>query len=190
MEFSPRVRRKMLTPRLLLPLALAGAASALPAGVGRECGQSVCFSGNFASNAVLQRAPQRAALYGASGANYTVGTPMVLTLSGVGPDGTAYNKSWPAASGADGTWKVLLDPMAAWGNYSATISCPQCTGGQTSATIHSLTFGDVIVCGGQARTAGLTRHRPPPHPPLPKRLSPRQRDPHDLTHICTVEHVD
>ena len=134
----------------LAALLLARAASALPAGVGRDCGQSVCFSGNFAHNAVLQRAPQRAALYGASGANFSAGTAMTLTLAGVGPDGAAYNKTWPTASGADGTWKVLLDPLPAWGNYSATISCPLCSGGQTSATIHSLTFGDVLVCGGQS----------------------------------------
>ena len=132
----------LLPPLLLL---LARAASALPAGVGRDCGPSVCFSGNFAHNAVLQRAPQHAAIYGASGTNYSVGTPMTLTLFGAAPSGAAYNKSFPTTSMADGTWKVLLDAMPAWGNYSATISCPLCTGGATSATIHSLTFGDVIV---------------------------------------------
>ena len=136
---------------LLLSLAFfINSANSLPAPDGRSCGQSVCFSGSFSHNAVLQQAPQRASLYGASGTNYTVGSPMTLKLEGTGPTGAHYNKTWSTVSGADGTWKVLLDAMPAWGNFTATIFCPTCLGGETSASIHSLTFGDVIVCGGQS----------------------------------------
>ena len=51
----------------------------------------------------------------------------------------------------DGTWKVLLDPLPAFGDFSATVACGACGGGAgQSAAIKNLTFGDVWVASGQS----------------------------------------
>ena len=136
--------------RLLAAAAMATTlAAAAPAGPGLTCGDSLCFSGGFAHNAVLQRAPLRAALYGASGRNFTSGTPISLSFMGVDGGGARVNLTLPTASGADGTWKVLLPPFPAGGNFTARVSCPLCVGGPATAEIHSLQFGEVILCAGR-----------------------------------------
>ena len=77
----------------------------------------------FTDNAILQRAPAKAALYGRvsplppSGA--TVDVTVTPALGG--------KSSFPAEMYADGTWKVLLPPTPAGGAYSATATCAKCT---------------------------------------------------------------
>jgi len=95
---------------------------------------------------VLQRAPARAAYYGATGAPPLPGVPIVLTLAGVLEDGAAYNKSFSTTSLPDGTWKVLLEPMPTGGSFTATVAC--CSG--QTASIDSQTFGEVLVFTGQS----------------------------------------
>ena len=120
----------MMPPLLSAALLLAAAARAQLT----PCGTSLCFSGQFNDNALLQRAPQRAALYGTLA---PAGAALSLTLASA--DG-AYNKTFAAASNADASWKVLLDAMPAGGNYSASLSCPTCTGPPV-APLQNLTFG-------------------------------------------------
>ena len=79
------------------------------------------------------------------------GAAVSLTLAGALDDGTAYNRTFATSSMADGTWKVLLDPMPTWGSFSATVSCAACAAnGAGAATIHNNTFGDVWVASGQS----------------------------------------
>ena len=112
----------------------------------RSCGNSLCFAGVFADGMVLQRAPARAAYYGATGAPPVAGAAISLTLAGTLDDGTAYNTTFAATSMADGTWKVLLDPMPTWGSFSATVACAACAGnGASSVTVRNQTFGDVWI---------------------------------------------
>lgn len=107
------------------------------------CGTSLCFSGSFNDNGLLQRTPQRSALYGTQA---PAGVPVSLTLTS--EDGT-YNKTFPATSGTDGTWKVLLDAMPTGGNYGAALSCPACSGPPVDP-LRNLTFGDLFYCAGQS----------------------------------------
>jgi len=74
-----------------------------------------------------------------------------LTLSGTLDGGAAYNETFSTTSLADGTWKVLLQPMQTWGSFTATASCVACGGGQgQTVTIRNITFGDVWVASGQS----------------------------------------
>ena len=115
-----------------------------------SCGPTLCFSGVFSHNAVLQRGPEAAALFGSVPASAPAGAPLSLTLAA--SDGS-YTKTFGTTAAADRTWKVLLDPMlpeAGGGDFKATVSCPTCGGASTSATLIGLTFGDVITCNGQS----------------------------------------
>ena len=105
-----------------------------------SCGPANCFASGLSTGAVLQRSPARAALYGSSPSR--PGTPLTLVFKNVPTGGS---ESYPTTVAADGTWKVLLPPHPAGGNYSAALSG---AGGNT--TIHDLTFGDVILCTGQS----------------------------------------
>jgi len=111
----------------------------------RSCGPNLCFAGQFKSFGVLQRSPQRAALYGASGEPPLVGVDVLVTLSGILDSGLTYNESFITTTMNDGTWKVLLDAMPAFGDFTATASC-----GSQKVTISNLTFGDVWVASGQS----------------------------------------
>jgi hypothetical protein len=107
----------------------------------RSCGNSLCFAGIFTDNAVLQRAPEAAAYYGATGSPPVPGAAVSLNIAGVLDSGAAYNKTFSTTSMQDGTWKVLLDPMPTFGLFTTRISCAACAGGQ-SAQIINQTFGD------------------------------------------------
>ena len=123
---------------LLVPLLVSSGAWAQVT----PCGPGLCFSGQFNDNALLQRAPAAAVLYG-SGATGAV----QLTLAGTAGDGSAYNKTFTGAGAADGTWRVQLDPMPTGGNLSAALALA----GNASAisTLYNLTFGDVWYCAGK-----------------------------------------
>ena len=42
------------------------------------------------------------------------------------------------------TWKAVLRPAAAGGDYTITATCSGCTGNATTATLQHVTFGDMI----------------------------------------------
>lgn len=106
--------------------------------------KGVCFASGISTGAVLQRAPEKSALYGSI--TGTPGAKVTLLLSSV--DGT-YRKVYNTTAAADLTWKVLCDPMPTGGNFTATVSCTSGCTGRTSKTITDLTFGDVVFCAGQ-----------------------------------------
>ena len=61
------------------------------------------------------------------------------------------------------TWKALLKPAAAGGNYTITAACTGCTedGSFSKVNISDVTFGDVWHCSGQVKEPPHTR-RPTP----------------------------
>lgn len=114
------------------------------------------FSGVFTDHAVLQRAPQKAALYGVvidhSGA-LSETTAVAVTLSDATTSKT-YNMTAQHIELVNNTyarWKAVLEPMAAGGNYTITASCPKCSGNATnSSSLKDIVFGDVWFCSGQS----------------------------------------
>ena len=132
----------MLLPVLLLASAVPLAAKIAPS---LSCSSAgLCFASGLSSGAVLQRAPARAALYGS-----LLGAPGAAVSVRVAAADGSYSKTFFATAAADLTWKVLLDPMPAGGNFTAEASCPKCTG-RKAAALSDLTFGDVILCSGQS----------------------------------------
>jgi hypothetical protein len=111
----------------------------------RSCGAYLCFSGAFGDAGVLQRAPARAAYYGATGSPPRPGAAVLLTLVGALEDGSPYNQSFGTTAGADGTWKVLLNPMPTGGDFTATAMS-----GAGVASLRNQTFGEVWVFAGQS----------------------------------------
>ena len=93
-----------------------------------SCGNALCFSGSFNNNQIFQRAPAMAAVYGSIPKSTPTGATVTVTLAGTAKDGTTYSKAFPATINADYTFKALLDPMVAGGNYSFTAVCPTCPG--------------------------------------------------------------
>jgi hypothetical protein len=140
-------------PSVLTPLGASAPAPA-SAGPSLSCGSGgICLSGTVNHNAILQRAPAAAAVVGSVGAGSPAGAAVSLLLAGTNADGSAYSKAFATSANADGTYKVLLDPMAAWGSYSITVSCATCAGAPTSVSVGGVTFGDVFVASGQSNMA-------------------------------------
>ena len=120
----------------------------------------VSFSGVFASQMVLQRAPAQAAVYGWCGdvgrgaqlfsrCNFTSGATVEITMKAAAVDSAsavAFTTKTPITS--DGTWKALLPATAAGGSWTISAACTGC--GNTSASVlEDVTFGDVYFCSGQ-----------------------------------------
>ena len=102
---------------------------------------------------MLQR-DAKAAVTGSVPVGYGV-PPMTITLNLVqeqaglaAADAVAVTVA--AVVRADLTWKALLPPRAAFGNYTLTAACtagcPGSNGTATTITLVNLTFGDVYVC--------------------------------------------
>ena len=85
--------------------------------------QQICLAAPFSSNVVLQRAPAAAAITGSVPAGYGKSGQMVVTVSLI--DETNSNQSAVVNTHvrSDRTWKVLLPPRPAFGNYSLTAQC-------------------------------------------------------------------
>lgn len=123
----------------------------------------------FQSNMVLQQEPQKAAVYGiappllrdpqvsvtvtdeTTGEAYTVKADVNATQQPYGP---GFEYPWPYP-GVDGgpftTWKVLLNPTAAGGNYTIEAKCFNCDAYDPmyrNSSIMNVTFGDMWYCSG------------------------------------------
>ena len=110
----------------------------------RATAQGALFSGVFTDNAVLQREPYHASLYGIAD---TPNTP--ITLSMVDEDTKKITK-YNANSMKNGDWKITL-PLTYQngGNYTFTVSCAGCKAPNMTTTITNVTFGDIYFCAGQ-----------------------------------------
>lgn len=142
------------------------------------------FDSAFGNNMVLQQAPSKAAVYGfldfpasASGAVVQV----TLTPSGGGAPTTVqavlnvtvqtFGDGWGVrnlnASDCLGclppfnpwntplaSWKALLPPQPAGGDFVVTASCTGCSSlGPSTISISNVTFGDMWYCTGQSNSA-------------------------------------
>eukprot|EP00051_Salpingoeca_urceolata_P012456 m.154374 g.154374 ORF g.154374 m.154374 type:complete len:759 (-) comp17497_c1_seq1:23-2299(-) len=129
------------------------------------------FDNVFGSNMVLQQEPAMAAVYGKfppgtspsatatvtvtsdGGESYTVNAVVNKTHIPQGPDNLTLAEElgwvWP---GPYQTWKALLKPTKAGGNYTITAKCSGCFQADqyNNATITNVTFGDMWFCSGQS----------------------------------------
>jgi sialate O-acetylesterase len=95
---------------------------------------------------VLQRAPQRAVVWGYSD---TFNTSIFLTMN---------NKVYPtmssSSSSADSVgvsiWSVTLDAQTEEGPFQVTVTQPQVNGTLETITLNDVLFGDVWICSGQS----------------------------------------
>lgn len=95
------------------------------------------FASYYGNHMVLQKAPERAVLWGYG----PVDAKVTVSLSG--PD---LNQT-DAAIVTDGIWRLTLDPVAAGGPYQLTASLPNDI---NNITFKDVLFGDVWLCGGQS----------------------------------------
>ena len=124
-----------------------------PPPFGYNCSSSVCFSWTCGSHMVLQRAPHKAAVFGTIAGGTAIETAkmdVTVTPQHTG-GGSAYSVQavlTPATTaGGNATFKALLRPTPAGGNYSIVARCV--TGCEGQATLHDLTYGDVWYCSGR-----------------------------------------
>ena len=102
------------------------------------------FATPFTSNAVLQREPHIAAVYGMG---ESAGLQIKLTLKNEENGASDVSTS---TSMKNGDWKVLLSKSYPnGGNYTISVECPQCKN-NTILTLYNVTFGDVYICTGQS----------------------------------------
>ena len=108
----------------------------------------VLFSAAFSDHVVLQRAPQRAAVFGTA----TPGAAVTVSLAGPQPftSPPVTVTSSPDAT-LDGTWKVLLPARPAGFGYSVVATCAGCANASSApATLLDVGFGLVYLCSGQS----------------------------------------
>eukprot|EP01043_Picozoa_sp_COSAG02_P047065 COSAG02_NODE_4471_length_5328_cov_3.132721_7_plen_278_part_00 len=123
------------------------------------------FSPVLGDYMVLQQSPAAAAVYGAvpesaTGVTVTVtssdGKSSYSVVAKVGKDATHQPNGYVDPSGANlpvhnFTWKAVLHPTAAGGDYSIMAKCTGCTN-TTTATLAHVTFGDMWYCSGQSNS--------------------------------------
>jgi sialate O-acetylesterase len=93
---------------------------------------------------VLQRAPQRAIVWG-------FGDPSTLTtLTMDDKVYTTISQSEPANAQNESIWSVTLDPVSDEGPFDIHVSQPLANGTLVTITLHDVLFGDVWICSGQS----------------------------------------
>ena len=136
----------MLAPATLLLLLCAAAKVSSQVAPSLSCSsQGLCFASGLSTGAVLQRGPERAALYGS-----ITGAPGALVSVRLASVDGAYAATFNATAAEDLTWKVLLDARPMGGNYTARATCSHGCTGRQAAAIEDLTFGEVILVLGQS----------------------------------------
>jgi sialate O-acetylesterase len=93
---------------------------------------------------VLQRAPQRAIVWG-------FGDPStVTTLTMNHKIYTTMSRSELANAHNESIWSVTLDPVSDEGPFDIHVSQPLSNGTVVTITLHDVLFGDVWICSGQS----------------------------------------
>jgi sialate O-acetylesterase len=93
---------------------------------------------------VLQRAPQRAIVWG-------FGNASTLTILRMNDKiYTTMSRSEPANAQNKSIWSVTLDPVADEGPFDIHVSQPLANGTLVTITLHDVLFGDVWICSGQS----------------------------------------
>jgi sialate O-acetylesterase len=94
---------------------------------------------------VLQRAPQRAIVWGYAD---TFNTLTILTINN-----EIYHtrtSSLPANSLGESVWSVTLNPQPEEGPFQVKVTHPLPNGTLTTITLNNVLFGDVWMCSGQS----------------------------------------
>lgn len=93
---------------------------------------------------VLQRAPQRAVVWG-------FGDPSrLITLSMNDQTYTTMSEPESENKHDESIWSVTLDPVSDEGPFDIHVSQPLPNGTLINITLHDVLFGDVWVCSGQS----------------------------------------
>jgi sialate O-acetylesterase len=102
------------------------------------------FANYIQDHMVLQRAPQRAVVWGFGDAS----TLTTLTMN----DEIYTTMSRPEAANAqnESIWSVTLDPVSDEGPFDIHVSQPLANGTLVTITLHDVLFGDVWICSGQS----------------------------------------
>ena len=102
------------------------------------------FANYFQDHMVLQRAPQRAVVWGYSDPStltmLTINEKIYTTVSGFIPENEH----------GESMWSVTLDPVSEEGPFDIQVSQPLANGSHVNITIHDVLFGDVWLCSGQS----------------------------------------
>ena len=93
---------------------------------------------------VLQRAPQRAVVWGFGDAS----TFTTLTIHD--KVYTTISQAEPVNAQNESIWSVTLDPVSDEGPFDIHVSQPLANGTLITITIHDVLFGDVWICSGQS----------------------------------------
>ena len=93
---------------------------------------------------VLQRAPQRAVVWGFGDAS------TLVTLNMNDQTYTTMSNSESENKHGESIWSVTLDPVSDEGPFDIHVSQPLPNGTLINITLHDVLFGDVWVCSGQS----------------------------------------
>jgi sialate O-acetylesterase len=93
---------------------------------------------------VLQRAPQRAVVWGFGDAS------ALTTLSMNDKTYTIMSSSESANEAGESIWSVTLDAVSDEGPFDIHVSQPLANGTLVTITLHDVLFGDVWICSGQS----------------------------------------
>ena len=100
---------------------------------------------------VLQRAPQRAVVWGYGDA----GKLTILRMNN--KIYRTMSRSEPANEVGESIWSVTLDPVSEEGPFDIHVSQPLANGTLVTITIHDVLFGDVWLCSGQSNMGFTVR---------------------------------
>ena len=102
------------------------------------------FGNYIQDHMLLQRAPQRAIVWG-------YGDPgQLTTLTMNGQIYSTISQSERANAENESIWSVTLDPVSDEGPFDIHVSQPLANGTLVTITIHDVLFGDVWICSGQS----------------------------------------
>ena len=102
------------------------------------------FANYIQDHMVLQRAPQRAIVWGFGDSN------TLTTLKMNDKIYTTMSESKIANEKGESIWSVTLDPVSDEGPFDIHVSQPSTNGTNVTITIHDILFGDVWICSGQS----------------------------------------
>lgn len=116
------------------------------------------LSATLGSHMVLQRAPQRAVIWGHTTPGVNVTTTMTPSDAEVcsRAQGNCTTITFVTIAGVDGTWRQHLPPMPA-SKVAYNFAFESSNSNSEKATLEDVLFGDVFICGGQSNMAmGMT----------------------------------
>ena len=102
------------------------------------------FANYIQDHMVLQRAPQRAIIWGFGDAN------KLTTLRMNNKIYTTISQAEPANDLGESIWSITLEPVSDEGPHDIQVSQPLANGTLVTITLHDVLFGDVWVCSGQS----------------------------------------